>query len=134
MECAEIQAVTHRLGSLTRGVKRDNEAPREVYIRDEAWKTAYREVSRELQVTMDIANLPGQRPADVRKMRRLEMSDHSFLLADQDKTAQKLLIRLHTEGLRTVLRRLSFRAVLNPAVLGPPRGQAADRQHFEPAR
>jgi integrase len=122
----------------TRGVRRNKEAPRDVYVTDEVWQAVYAEAPRELQVAMDIAYLTGQRPSDVRKMRWAEVTD-DFLLVDQGKTAQKLRIRLHIDGLRTGLGRLLDELDRSrPHLVTTPEGKQLTepmlRQRFEPAR
>lgn len=89
----------------TRGVRRNKEEPRDVYVTDEVWQALYLEAPRDLRLAMDVAYLTGQRPADVRKMRWSDVND-DFLMVGQGKTATKLRIRLHIDGLRTGLGRL----------------------------
>lgn len=86
-----------------RGVKRNKETPRDVYITDEIWNAVYEEAASDLRLTMDLAYLTGQRPADVRKMRWADV-DGEYLFVGQGKTAMKLRIRLRrADGSQTAL-------------------------------
>ncbi|MEN1450506.1 tyrosine-type recombinase/integrase, partial [Pseudomonas aeruginosa] len=76
-----------------RGVKKNKEQPRDVYVTDEVWKALYEKAPDDLRVTMDLAYLTGQRPADVRKLRKSDVSG-DYLLVGQNKTSRKLRIRL----------------------------------------
>lgn len=89
----------------TRGVRRNKEEPRDVYVTDEVWQALYSEAPKDLRLAMDLAYLTGQRPADVRKMRWSDVGA-DFLMVGQGKTSTKLRIRLHIDGLRTGLGRL----------------------------
>lgn len=122
----------------TRGVRRNKEEPRDVYVTDEVWQAVYIEAPRDLRLAMDLAYLTGQRPADVRKMRWSEVSE-DFLLVGQGKTATKLRIRLHIDGLRTGLGRLldqldRTRPFLIASDDGKQITESMLRLRFEPAR
>lgn len=74
-----------------------------MYITDEIWNAVYEEATSDLRLTMDLAYLTGQRPADVRKMRWADV-DGEYLFVGQGKTAMKLRIRLRrTDGSQTAL-------------------------------
>lgn len=122
----------------TRGVRRNKEDPRDVYVTDEVWQAVYSEAPRDLRLAMDLAYLTGQRPADVRKMRWSEVSD-DFLMVGQGKTSTKLRIRLHVDGLRTGLGRLldqldRSRPHLITSEDGKQLTESMLRLRFEPAR
>lgn len=109
-----------RKKSPTRGVRQNKEAP------------------RDLQVAMDLAYLTGQRASDVRKMRWSEVTE-DFLLVGQGKTAMKLRIRLHIDGLRTGLGRLldqldRSRPHLITTAEGKQLTESVLRLRFEPVR
>ena len=122
-----------------RGVKRNKEAPRDVYITDEIWNAVYEEATSDLRLTMDLAYLTGQRPADVRKMRWADV-DGEYLLVGQGKTAMKLRIRLRrTDGSQTALGELLDQLDRSaPTLAATPEGKPISekmlRLRFEPAR
>ena len=122
-----------------RGVARNKETPRDVYVTDEVWNAVYDLASADLQVAMDLAYLTGQRPADVRKMRWSEVSD-DYLLVGQGKTSMKLRIRLNREdGSPTALGTLlSSLQRSGPTIVvsadGKPISEMMLRLRFEPAR
>lgn len=122
-----------------RGVARNKETPRDVYVTDEVWNAVYDLASVDLQVAMDLAYLTGQRPADVRKMRWSEVSD-DYLLVGQGKTSMKLRIRLNREdGSPTALGTLlSSLQRSGPTIVvsadGKPISEMMLRLRFEPAR
>jgi integrase len=121
-----------------RGVRRNKEAPRDVYVTDEVWQEVYQQAPLDLRTAMDIAYLTGQRPADVRKMRWADVDD-DFLTVGQGKTSTKLRIRLHIEGLRTGLGRLiDSLERTTPFLIATDEGnqftEMSLRWRFEPAR
>lgn len=122
----------------TRGVRRNKEEPRDVYVTDEVWQAVYQEAPRDLRLAMDLAYLTGQRPADVRTMRWADVND-DFLMVGQGKTGKKLRIRLHIDGLRTGLGRLLDQLDRSrPHLVTNERGERFTvsmlRLRFEPAR
>ncbi|KFE51098.1 tyrosine-type recombinase/integrase [Pseudomonas syringae] len=122
----------------TRGVRRNKEAPRDIYVTDEVWKALYDEAADDLKVAMDLAYLTGQRPADVRKMRWSEV-DADYLMVDQGKTSMKLRIRLHQGGVLTGLGILlatldRSRPHLITTSKGKQMSESMLRTRFEPAR
>lgn len=122
----------------TRGVRRNKEEPRDVYVTDEVWQALYIEAPQDLRTAMDLAYLTGQRPADVRKMRWSDVDD-DFLMVGQGKTSTKLRIRLHIDGLRTGLGRLLDQLDRNrPHLITNEQGAQLTenmlRLRFEPAR
>ena len=122
----------------TRGVRRNKEEPRDVYVTDEVWQAVYQESPRDLRLAMDLAYLTGQRPADVRTMRWSDVND-DFLMVGQGKTGKKLRIRLHIDGLRTGLGRLLDQLDRSrPHLVTSERGDRFTvsmlRLRFEPAR
>lgn len=122
----------------TRGVRRNKEAPRNVYVTDEVWQAVYREAPKDLRLAMDLAYLTGQRPADVRKMRWSEVDD-DYLMVGQGKTSLKLRIRLHQAGVKTGLGTLldmldRSRPHLITTAEGKQLTESMLRLRFEPAR
>ena len=122
-----------------RGVKRNKEAPRDVYITDEVWLAVYNEAPADLRIAMDLAYLTGQRPADVRKMRWSDV-DGDYLLVGQGKTSMKLRIRLRrADGSQTTLGELLDKLDRSHPTLvasqdGKPITESMLRFRFEPAR
>ncbi|WP_244242981.1 phage integrase, partial [Pseudomonas aeruginosa] len=122
-----------------RGVKRNKETPRDVYITDEIWNAVYEEAASDLRLTMDLAYLTGQRPADVRKMRWADV-DGEYLFVGQGKTAMKLRIRLRrADGSQTALGTLLEQLDRSTPTLaatkeGKPISEKMLRLRFEPAR
>lgn len=122
-----------------RGVKKNKEQPRDVYVTDEVWKALYEKASDDLRVTMDLAYLTGQRPADVRKLRKSDVSG-DYLLVGQNKTSRKLRIRLRrADGQMTQLGRLIESITSDsPALVTNEKGQPMTekmlRTRFDTAR
>ena len=128
----------YKLDNPTRGVRRNKEEPRDVYVTDEVWMAVYQEAPADLRLAMDLAYLTGQRPADVRKMRWSEVDD-DYLMVAQGKTALKLRIRLHQAGVPTGLGTLiSMLDRSRPHLITTAEGKQLTepmlRQRFEPAR
>ncbi|MCO8164813.1 tyrosine-type recombinase/integrase [Pseudomonas sp. 21LCFQ010] len=84
------------------GVRKNKEKPRDYYATDLVWDAVYSKASQDLKDAMDMAYLTGQRPADVRLMRRDDVQG-SFLLVTQQKTSKRLRIELETDGMRNRL-------------------------------
>lgn len=122
-----------------RGVKKNKEQPRDVYVTDEVWKALYEKAPDDLRVTMDLAYLTGQRPADVRKLRKNDVSG-DYLLVGQNKTSRKLRIRLRrADGQMTQLGHLvESIASDSPALVTNEKGQPMTekmlRTRFDTAR
>lgn len=128
----------YKLDNPTRGVRRNKEEPRDVYVTDEVWMAVYQEAPADLRLAMDLAYLTGQRPADVRKMRWSEVDD-DYLMVAQGKTSLKLRIRLHQAGVPTGLGTLiSMLDRSRPHLITTAEGKQLTepmlRQRFEPAR
>lgn len=87
--------------SLPRGTQEQGK-PRDYYATDLVWDAVYSKASQDLKDAMDMAYLTGQRPADVRLMRRDDVQG-SFLLVTQQKTSKRLRIELETDGMRNRL-------------------------------
>lgn len=85
-----------------RGVRKNKETPRSYYAEDDVWDAVYGTACDDLRAAMDLAYLTGQRPADVRKMRRGDVVNGEVKVR-QNKTGQILRIRLTIEGQRTGL-------------------------------
>lgn len=122
-----------------RGVKKNKEQPRDVYVTDEVWKALYEKAPDDLRVTMDLAYLTGQRPADVRKLRKSDVSG-DYLLVGQNKTSRKFRIRLRrADGQMTQLGHLvESIASDSPALVTNEKGQPMTekmlRTRFDTAR
>lgn len=76
-----------------RGVKKHTERPRETYVTDAQYAKLWLVSAPELQDCLDLALLTGQRPADVRKMRRTDIAD-GHLWVIQGKTGAKVGIEI----------------------------------------
>lgn len=85
-----------------RGVRKNKETPRSYYAEDDVWHAVYAAACDDLRAAMDLAYLTGQRPADVRKMRRSDVVNDEVKVR-QNKTGQILRIRLTVSGQRTRL-------------------------------
>lgn len=79
------------------GVRKNKEKPRDYYATDQVWDAVYSKASQDLKDAMDMAYLTGQRPADVRLMRRDDVQG-KYLLVTQQKTSKRLRIQLETDG------------------------------------
>lgn len=83
-------------------VKRNKEKLRTYYATDEIYYSVRKHAEEIIQDLMDVAYLSGQRPTDVREIRKADISkDHLFV--GQNKTNKKLRIKLNNEEGRTVL-------------------------------
>jgi integrase len=83
------------------------ETGRDVYVTDEAFMAVYAAAHPTLQDAMDIAYLTGQRPADVRKIKRSDIRDGNLHIV-QNKTGAHLRIAIEGE-LRRVIERINGR-------------------------
>jgi integrase len=104
-----------------RGVKKNRETPRDVYVDDEIWRAVYEQANQTVRDAMDLAYLTGQRPADVRGMRAADVRG-DYLEVRQRKTGAKLRILLSENGQRTelgrVVDRIQSRRVVGLYLLG----------------
>lgn len=73
----------------TSGIKKYTEAPRETYVTDAQFAALWAVAVPELQDALDLGVLTGQRPADIRKMRRTDIVD-GHLWVTQGKTGAKV--------------------------------------------
>ena len=80
----------------TRGVRKHREKPRDRYVTDDEYQAVYKAAGDTLRDAMDIALLTGQRPADVLKIKRADISV-GMLSVQQGKTGKKLRIELTGE-------------------------------------
>lgn len=87
------------------GVRKNKEKPRDYYATDQVWNAVYAKATQDLKDAMDMAYLTGQRPADVRLMRRDDVQGN-FLFVTQQKTSKRLRIQLETDGVRNQLGQL----------------------------
>lgn len=89
------------------GIRKHTEQPRDIYVADEEFRALWTVAVPELQDALDIARLTGQRPADVLKMRRSDITD-GHLWVKQNKTAARIGIAVVGE-LADVLKRCQER-------------------------
>lgn len=83
-----------------RGVQRNKEVSRDVYIDDELFNKIYAVASKELKNIMMLAYLTAQRPADVLKMKWADIYEEGgekYLFVDQNKT-KGMRLSLQIEG------------------------------------
>lgn len=85
------------------GGRRLVEAKRKRYITDEEYRAIYRQAGPRLQCIMDLLYLTAQRPIDVLKIRRANLTEDGILF-QQQKTDASLLVRWSPE-LRAVVER-----------------------------
>jgi integrase len=76
-----------------RGLRRNEEKPRDFYADDEVWQAVYDEGPQEFQDAMDLAYLSGQRPDDVVAVSERHIVDDG-LMVRQGKTGKLLRIEL----------------------------------------
>lgn len=79
------------------GLRRNKETPRDYYASEVVWDAVYAQAVQELKDAMDLAYLTGQRPADVLKAAKTDLSD-GFLRVGQGKTEKRLRILLEDAG------------------------------------
>jgi len=121
-----------------KGVRKNREKPRDFYADDAVWQAVYQTSVVELRDAMDLAYLTGQRPADVLKMRLLDIKDGA-LEVDQGKTGKKLRIIISGQ-LGQLLERIRSRAhkVRSLYLVATPDGKRMTtsmlRTRFEAAR
>lgn len=126
-----------------KGVRKNKEKPRDFYADDAVWSAVYAVACVELQDAMDLNYLTGQRPADVLKMRLLDIKDGA-LEVQQNKTGKKLRILLDVKGVRTKLGNVvdrikgRERRVASMFLVATPAGKALNqwtlRTRFDEAR
>jgi integrase len=85
-----------------RGVRKNKEVPRDYYAEADVWDAVFAAGSQALRDAMDLAYLSGQRPADVLKMRVIDIRNDE-LHVSQNKTGHALRIQLHIDGAPTQL-------------------------------
>lgn len=93
-----------------KGVRKNKETPRDYYADDVVWGAVYAAACDELKDAMDLSYLTGQRPADVLKMRLVDIRDGALEVKPnktQKSSGKKLRILLddHVGG-RTELGKL----------------------------
>lgn len=127
-----------------RGLRRNEETPRDFYADDEVWKAIYAAGPQEFQDAMDLAYLSGQRPEDVVAVSERHVVNDG-LMVKQRKTGKYLRIELNdlVTGARTelgrVVDRLRGRSVrhrmkLLYTAVGKPLTRPMLRTRFEDAR
>lgn len=85
-----------------RGVSKNKETPRDYYAKAGVWGAVYAAASEALRDAMDLAYLTGQRPADMLKMKKLDIKNDELHVL-QNKIRHALRIRLHVDGEPTQL-------------------------------
>lgn len=95
------------LANPARGLRKNEETPRDYYADDEVWEAVRRVAVDELRDALDLAYLSGQRPGDVVAMTFRQVQDDG-LMVRQGKTGKLLRIDLTDEesGQRTELGQL----------------------------
>lgn len=125
-----------------RGLRRNEETPRDYYAENDAWQAVYDAGPQEFKDAMDLAYLSGQRPGDVVAFSARHVVDDA-LEVKQGKTTKKLRIDLtDTGGERTelgkVIDRIKARPVSGIKLLCTTDGKALTRPmlrtRFEAAR
>jgi integrase len=91
------------------GISGYREHGRDHYIDDAVYQHIYQHASEALKLSMDLADLTGQRPSDIRKMQWRDVRD-GLLWISQGKTQAKLRIRI-TGSLADVIDRADARRV-----------------------
>lgn len=84
------------------GVRKNKEAARTFYVDPDVWDAVLAQASPDLRDAMALAYLTGQRPGDVRKMRRGDIVGDELMIK-QNKTSARLRIRLSNGPQRTRL-------------------------------
>lgn len=79
-----------------RGLRKNKESPRDVYLDDETYQAIRECASQELRDAMDLAFLIGQRPEDVMKLKWSDIRDGELWIT-QNKTRKKLRFVLEGE-------------------------------------
>lgn len=126
-----------------RGLRRNEETPRDYYAENDAWQAVYAAGPQEFQDAMDLAYLSGQRPSDVVAFSKRDLVDDA-LTVKQGKTKKRLRINLTDDatGERTelgkVIDRIKARTVSSTKLLCTAEGKALTRPmlrtRFEAAR
>lgn len=126
-----------------RGVRRNEEDPRDYYAEADVWDAVYAAGGQVLRDAMDLSYLTGQRPADVLKMSKHDILNDE-LRVRQNKTGHALRIRLYVDGQPTQLAACVDRLLARPlqsmggelicAERGQPLTQKMLRDRFEAAR
>lgn len=120
------------------GVKKHREAGRDIYVTDEMYQAVWNAACPELQDALDLARLTGQRPADVRKMRRDDIRD-GHLWVQQGKAAARVGIEITGELAQVIDRILTRPRTATGLYLvqtdaGQPLTQTMMRDRFDEAR
>lgn len=131
------------LANPARGLRRNDETPRDYYAEDDAWQAVYEAGTQEFRDAMDLSYLSGQRPSDVVAFSKRHIVDDA-LEVTQGKTRKKLRIELtdRDTGARTelglVIDRIKARPVSSLKLLctadGKPLTRPMLRTRFEAAR
>lgn len=114
------------------------EAGRDRYVTDAEFRAVHAKADATLQDAMDIALLTGQRPADVLKIRRVDIRDGALFVA-QNKTGARRAIEI-TGELAQVIKRIDTRPRqrLSDFLIqddgGRPLSMLAMRSRFDKAR
>lgn len=79
------------------GVRKNKESKRRYYATDEVFFAIYKKADQCLKNAMLLAYLIGQRPSDVLKIKKVDISN-DYLFLDQGKTEQRLRIKLNNNN------------------------------------
>lgn len=120
------------------GVERTRERPRQVVVTDAQYRALWEVSPPELQDSLDLLLLTGQRPGDVRKMRRSDLVE-GHLEVRQQKTGAPLRIEVAGELAEVIARCLGrSRRATGPYLAQTDAGQALSqamvRDRFDAAR
>ena len=96
-----------------RGIRKNEEKPRDFYADKAVWDAVYRHASVELQDAMDLNYLTGHRPADVLKMADPDINNEA-LLVRQAKTRKLLRIMLYEGEIKSELANVIERIQTRP--------------------
>ena len=118
------------------GIKGHKEKGRDRYISDAEYKAVWLAADPATRDAMDLALLTGQRPADVLKMTRADISDGA-LHVRQNKTGKRLAIELSGE-LAKIVERITAKTARSGQLVvdgnGQPLTQWSLRYRFDAAR
>lgn len=103
------------------GIEGNEELGRDVYVESEVYRAIWDVAEPMLKDAMDMAYLTAQRPADVRKMTRADISDGAVKVV-QNKTGKKLRVSISGE-LGDLVDRITSRKVAGMSLLLDRRGR-----------
>lgn len=102
------------------GIKGFKETGRDTYVDDATYAAMWNAAEEALRDAMDLAYLPGQRPADALKLARTDIKDNALWI-EQNKTGKRLRIAIEGE-LKTVIERIKNRHALSLKLINTKQG------------